>query len=1705
MAIIANAMDQLFYMAAAEDRQADSLALDIPSILIGKTGRDWLTTKLPAGVVLSLGGDQSRCSGGRLLTASSGRLQSGPIGQDYCSWQECQWHIAVPTDDIIVLSFSRFTLECMTAADGSPYDYVKAYDGATDVAPLLSTFSCTTYSTVVSTGPHMMLHFHSDDLYNFAGFEATYATGSLHCAALASCGLCSASSLCAWCKASHACLPASGPKAVCTSDSFAVNSTQCCPAGWSGINCDVCAPNHFGASCTPCSCGVGGVCNDGLSGDGSCTCTTGWAGALCDGCATGFWGSTCSACSCAGGSTCDDGINGTGCVCNAGYYGPLCAACTCIGNARCSEGILGSGSCQCDEGFRGVDAGCNACDAGRFGASCSACDCPAHTTCDAGISGSGECVCSGSECADDAGLAFLAVVVTQRYGTPSGPPYVHQPHAAASQISNEVYSYGTLSVLDDATNVDIALAPAQWGARLMVTWEHGGVTTVACNVSLNVASERSGVDGRSGGEPMRNASMVRAILDGATDNFPGAPAGATVFDGMPVTAHRLVRSIALRPYVGLTAIVIAVTSPGGTSKKEFRLSLSRPASSDCSLSSIVVRQRTAAAVSANSPTASLPLLALRPAFSPSAHEYNAALDTASTAVDVIALSRHGERCKGMHDGVYCLRPALLSVSLLALAANGDTSPVGAFSHPSSTTPAEENVTVVSALLPTGRSVLQILVQPETRIASESCRYNLTFANGLLGATEYRLDVSYVASGDVADFPAAKTDAISSAFATRASVASDAVRTTAAPASVALTTTLSFPTSAAATSGRSAVSGAVTDASTLQTFLSSNAGVSLSVTSAPSLSAVASLALVTNVSVQIATSSAAATLAALPSARVYDWVDVGPLSPLSGAEALTLLPDNGNLSFSLPNEVVAVRLAPVAAAGSTYAVECASCSSLPVGETVATITVTAQDQAHVAIVTVVLTRSPSSDCSLASLKLYQSVGTAANAPTAQIATWSTPAVGSLTAAVNNDALKVLVWAQPSHATSTIKYRFRRSTPPGGTCATNPSECTDLASSTLSGRHDLYIGTSYVQLTVTAQAGQACTHLVALTRGKSADTSLSEVSVSLIVNNRISSTTIDATTGTPPNSGVRIIDLANDQNSLRFKAKTGHSVFCSSAAHACVGSASLSLSAPGITWQTYGSESGSKGTLEAIMDVPVGSNAVTLTCVAEDLSTATHLVLLRRAASDDASLRSLAVESADLVTPLATGLLDKYFKINMHANQHVLRVMAGAVSSASVTVSGASANSFFQNIEFRSTYIYLVVTAEDKTTLNNYTLEVTCGHCMVEGQEIGSNEDDQAATPEQLLGSSVWLMLVLLVAATTLCCLSLAVCIRMQCIRASHRRAAAMAAQRRGQPQYTPQELLSRLAPYLTRRKGLPENARSDDGSEEACAICIGELEADEDITQLRCQHCFHTECINGWLCHKGITASCPLCKRLVAPDLVAAADARLARQAQQVAAGVELQDLGGGRQAAPQGNARDGRDQPQNAARPLPLVAAAAASQQESVGQRAAAAAAAAEADPDADYYIGHRYAAAAIAARAAYNSGSRLASPAMDQSLRLSPPRIGTPTAWGPAAAETPGSLAPAAVSLALGGEGSSSSDNGLRTRIPAPAAAASDVGGSTDRSDRSFLEDLGEQLSGFFTPTATSAAGTPEVTDRSYDHVAGASGSRGEQATSLASQPEEA
>lgn len=35
-----------------------------------------------------------------------------------------------------------------------------------------------------------------------------------------------------------------------------------------------------------------------------------------------------------------------------------------------------------------------------------------------------------------------------------------------------------------------------------------------------------------------------------------------------------------------------------------------------------------------------------------------------------------------------------------------------------------------------------------------------------------------------------------------------------------------------------------------------------------------------------------------------------------------------------------------------------------------------------------------------------------------------------------------------------------------------------------------------------------------------------------------------------------------------------------------------------------------------------------------------------------------------------------------------------------------------------------------------------------------------------------------------------------------------------------------------------------------------------VTTLPCQHSFHTGCIEPWLRQQGMSATCPLCKRIV---------------------------------------------------------------------------------------------------------------------------------------------------------------------------------------------------------------------------------------------------
>lgn len=50
----------------------------------------------------------------------------------------------------------------------------------------------------------------------------------------------------------------------------------------------------------------------------------------------------------------------------------------------------------------------------------------------------------------------------------------------------------------------------------------------------------------------------------------------------------------------------------------------------------------------------------------------------------------------------------------------------------------------------------------------------------------------------------------------------------------------------------------------------------------------------------------------------------------------------------------------------------------------------------------------------------------------------------------------------------------------------------------------------------------------------------------------------------------------------------------------------------------------------------------------------------------------------------------------------------------------------------------------------------------------------------------------------------------------------------------------------------------------CSVCLEVYGEGTRVTTLPCQHSFHADCIEPWLRLQGISATCPLCKRIVFP-------------------------------------------------------------------------------------------------------------------------------------------------------------------------------------------------------------------------------------------------
>ena len=211
--------------------------------------------------------------------------------------------------------------------------------------------------------------------------------------------------------------------------------------------------------------------------------------------------------------------------------------------------------------------------------------------------------------------------------------------------------------------------------------------------------------------------------------------------------------------------------------------------------------------------------------------------------------------------------------------------------------------------------------------------------------------------------------------------------------------------------------------------------------------------------------------------------------------------------------------------------------------------------------------------------------------------------------------------------------------------------------------------------------------------------------------------------------------------------------------------------------------------------------------------------------------------------------------------------------------------------------------------NYTLEMRCETCAA-----GPNRRPPPPPPkaeDQAPIASIWLLLVLLSATLLLCTVSICFCFRVYCLRMAARRARAAAAHAAALAPSGPM-VLAALEPYLEevlldadgetakgkgKEKGGGESdcegkggageagggarcEECDEGEEpgemEPCAICLGELCAPPaeppnaatgdtgSILKLPCQHVFHGPCIRGWILHRGMAASCPLCKRAIGP-------------------------------------------------------------------------------------------------------------------------------------------------------------------------------------------------------------------------------------------------
>lgn len=152
----------------------------LPSVL--STGGSMLVTFKSNGSVVATGwsanyNTQPRpaCSGTTTLTAASGTFDDGTTATtNYTNNLNCSWLIQPAGASIVSLSFNRIAT--------ANFDEVVVYDGTSNTAPVLGTYSGSTLPpTITSTGGAMFVEFTTNGFGTDLGWEADYNSSSSQC------------------------------------------------------------------------------------------------------------------------------------------------------------------------------------------------------------------------------------------------------------------------------------------------------------------------------------------------------------------------------------------------------------------------------------------------------------------------------------------------------------------------------------------------------------------------------------------------------------------------------------------------------------------------------------------------------------------------------------------------------------------------------------------------------------------------------------------------------------------------------------------------------------------------------------------------------------------------------------------------------------------------------------------------------------------------------------------------------------------------------------------------------------------------------------------------------------------------------------------------------------------------------------------------------------------------------------------------------------------------------------------------------------------------------------------------------------------------------------------------------------------------------------------------------------------------------------